>query len=319
MNTILKYNILLLVLALTLSNCKDDGESLKVYMPAATAVVNATFDISDTVTYTATIVGTDYATVSTKAGGDVTVDFKVDADKVTLFNQSMGTDYTLLPAENYTIDASGMILSGEASTQPLNIVIKNGDLILPFASYLLPISIDKVNGGAVGNTQQTTYFILTRSPALKDLPTLDRTLWTVADKSTEEPGEGGGNGLAATAIDGNWGTYWHTKWAGSEPPPPHFIVIDMGEEIVLHGVSIVDRDLKDWAHGQPKSIKVSVSTDGETFVDNGAFSLEMGTNPIQKEIRVFLPSFKSARYLKITTLSTWGETNSSAIAEIYAL
>ncbi len=317
---IIKLNkiILLLMLVLALGSCNDD-ESVQIYMPG-NAVISATFDLQDTVSYTATIVGADYPTVSVSTGSDVTVNFKVDADKVASFNQSMGSSYTLLPPDNFTFDATGIIKKGEFSTLPLNLIIKDGDQLDAFSSYLLPISIDKVDGASVGNTQQTTYFILTRSPSLENLETFDRTAWTIAGMSTEEPGEGGGNGLASTALDGNYGTYWHTKWQGGEPAPPHYITIDMGEELVVHGVALVSRNLKDWAHGQPKSVKIAVSTDGVTFTDvGGTYPVEMGTDPVQKEIRFFLSSFKAARYLKVTVLSTWGATNSSSVAEIYAL
>jgi hypothetical protein len=41
---------------------------------------------------------------------------------------------------------------------------------------------------------------------------------------------------AADAIDGNHGTFWHTKWSPMPDPMPHEIVIDMGCELELKGV-----------------------------------------------------------------------------------
>jgi hypothetical protein len=93
----------------------------------------------------------------------------------------------------------------------------------------------------------------------------------------------------------------------------------MGEEIETHGISIVDRNLGTWEHGQPKSLTVAVSTDGINFETAGSYaSVPMKSNP-QEEIRFFLSSTKIARYIKVTVTSTWGGTNSTSIAEIYAL
>jgi len=311
--------VLLLVAAIT--GCKkNNAGGTTVYMPAGNKAVSATFDITDTIAYTASLVGADYPTVSTAAAGDITVSFKVNADLVNAFNQENGTNYSILPAANYSFDASGVIAKGATATAPLKLVIKNGDQLEPFSSYLLPLSIDQVSGGQMGSMQKTTYYVITRSPALEDLPAFDRTAWAIAGYSTQEPAEGSGNGLASTAIDGNYDTYWQSQWAGSEPGPPHFITIDMGETKTIHGVSIVDRSFEgDWAtngHGQPKAMTVALSMDGVNWTDDGSFQVPI-VEP-QAEIRFFLPVFKEARYFRITVTSVWA-TNSTNIAEIYAL
>ncbi|UII18955.1 BT_3987 domain-containing protein [Fulvivirga ligni] len=313
--------ILILLVAICFTGCDEDEEP-KIYMPDAKSVVSATFDITDTVTYSVSIVGADYPTVDVSADGEITVDFKVDSDKVAEYNQSMGTDYAIMPSDNFSFDATGVIANGESMSLPLKLIIKNGEQLEAFSSYLLPITIDKVNGGKTGDVRQTTYFILTRSPALEDLPTLDRSGWTIAGFSTEEPGEGGGNGLADKILDGDYATFWHSKWAGGEAPAPHYLIIDMGEEVMVHGISIVNRDQKDSEWGQAKDFTVSLSTDGENFVSNGSFSAPTGTSsvePYQREVRFFLPSFKPARYIKITINDTWGTTITGSIAEVYAL
>jgi hypothetical protein len=320
MKPISKYVLFFLqVVIVAVSGCSDDDPAVSVYMPDGNKIVNANFDVSDTVYYTAAVVGSDYPTSSADAAHDMTVGFKVDRDKVASFNALMGTNYQLLPVENYSFDASAIIAKDNASTAPLKLIVKNGDQLQPFSSFLLPISIETVAGGTGDEIQQTTYFILTRSPAIENLPTLDRTAWTIKDMSSEEPNEGGGNGLAVASIDGNPASYWHSKWAGSEPPPPHYVTIDLGAVVELHGIAIVDRDLGDWGHGQPKSMTVHVSNDGVNFESAGTFtSVPMKSNP-PEQIRYLLSSTKNARYLKVTVTGTWGDTNSTSIAEIYAL
>lgn len=310
------------ILAGAFTACKKEADgSTTVYMPAGTKTVYTNFDQTDTVLFTASLVGADYATVAAHASNDITVNFTVNTSLIDIFNQENGTSYTLLPADNYTIESSGIIEKGKNETTGLKLVIKNGDQLAPFSSYLLPVSISEVSGGQASKWQTTTYYVITRSPALEDLPVLDRSGWTIAGYSTQEPAEGNGNGLATAAIDENWDSYWQSQWAGNEPSPPHFITIDMGASQSIHGVSIVDRAFSgDWAtdgHGQPKAITVALSQDGVNFTDNGSFLLPTASDP-QKELRFFLPVFSEARYFRVTVTSVWA-TNSTNIAEIYAL
>jgi len=320
MRSIKHIGIIFLMTAAITSCKKNNAGGTTVYMPAGNKTVSATFDVTDTILYTASLVGADYPTVATAAANDITISFSVSADLVSAFNQENGTSYSILPAANYSFEASGVISKGKTATAPLKLVIRDGDQLEPFSSYLLPISIDHVSGGQAGNMQKTTYYVITRSPALEDLPAFDRTAWTIAGYSTQEPAEGNGNGLATSAIDGDMDTYWQSQWAGSEPGPPHYITIDMGGTKTIHGVSIVDRYFEgDWAtngHGQPKAMTVALSTDGVSWTDDGSFLVPI-VEP-QAGIRFFLPVFKAARYFRITVTSVWA-TNSTNIAEIYAL
>lgn len=314
----LYYICALLALA---TGCKKNNDgNTSVYMPAGNKTVGVNFDITDTILYTASLVGADYPTVASSAGNDITISFKVNAALVNTFNQENNTSYSILPAVNYSLEATGLITKGNTTTAPLKLIIKNGDQLQPFSSYLLPISIDQVSGGQAGNMQKTTYYVITRSPSLNDLPVFDRTQWTIAGYSTQEPAEGNGNGLAKAAIDDDYDTFWQSQWAGNEPAPPHSITIDMGKTQTIHGVSIVDRDFSgDWAingHGQPKAMTVAISNDGINFTDDGSFLVPI-VEP-QAEIRFFLPVFTDARYFRITVTGVWA-TNSTNIAEIYAL
>ena len=56
----------------------------------------------------------------------------------------------------------------------------------------------------------------------------DRSKWTVLSCSDETASDGGG---MTTVIDGDNGTYWHSKWDGGNAPLPHWIIIDLGNEL----------------------------------------------------------------------------------------
>ena len=56
-----------------------------------------------------------------------------------------------------------------------------------------------------------------------------RSTWSIVSYSSEEPsGEGPPNGLAASILDGNLNTFWHSQWAARTATPPHYIIIDLG-------------------------------------------------------------------------------------------
>ncbi len=316
-------SLFLLLAGILITGCEKNDSVPSVYMPEAKDMVISTFNITDTLSYSAMLVGADYPTASVTNENNITVTFKIDNNLISSANQSLGTNYRELSANSYEFQSSGTISIGETGTPALKLIIKNGEELEAFNSYLIPISIDQVSGAQVSEFQKTTYFVATRSPSLEELETFDRTNWSIVGFSTEEPAEGGGNGLAIDVLDDDLGTYWHSQWSGGEPEPPHYITIDMGEPQTVHGISIIDRYFEgDWAtsgHGQPKAIKVSVSTDGTNWVDNGTFQVPLPpVDDPQSEIRFFLPAFQTARYLKITVTSAW-ETNSTNIAEIMAL
>jgi hypothetical protein len=60
----------------------------------------------------------------------------------------------------------------------------------------------------------------------------------LAVDSQETVGE---NGTGGNALDGNPRTYWHTQWSGQAPPPPHYIILDLGAPHTVHGLRYLPR------------------------------------------------------------------------------
>lgn len=305
--------------------CKKNTTSNNgVYLPLATKTVANVFPISDTpyvISFTACLAGADYPTVSgLSAGSNVNLTFKVDTSLVAAFNKDNGTSYSVMPQSAYTIPASATIAKGQTTTDSLQVSIKGQGILQSFTPYLLPVSIASVSGATANPYQQTIYFVLTGVADINNIAIFDRSAWKVDSVSTQEPAEGGGNGLGFDALDGDPSTYWQTKWAGGEPGPPHFIIIDMGVAQTIHGVAIMDRDFSgSWqtdGHGQPEAMTISLSTDGVNWQDDGSFS-NLPHPEGQPWLKNFLPNYIAARYLKITVTQVYG-TPSTNIAEIGA-
>jgi hypothetical protein len=332
------YISLVFLIAAMLGSCNDDGGGeVSVYMPQGDKPVATTFEISDVpyeITYTAAFAGSDYPTVPYKsASRDITVTFKSDASLVDAFNQSVGTDYLAMPEGSFSFESTTTINKGEVATPALKLIIDGKDKMVPFKAYLLPITIEQVDGAELSSVQQTTYFVLTGTSSLDDLQPFDRSQWTIAGFSSEEAnGEGPGNGHAIHAIDNDGGTFWHTQWQGGEPAPPHFITIDMNESKLVHGILIDPRD--HW-QGQPAEIKIEISEDNSTWQNGGVIpesdlmNTQYGsTDDLQHQpYKRFLPFMRTGRYIRITVLKTmpdWNDINatrpnSTHIAEIFAL
>jgi hypothetical protein len=77
---------------------------------------------------------------------------------------------------------------------------------------------------------------------------------------------------ATHAIDGNPGTFWHTGWVNSSPPPPHHITLDLGVVHDIGGYVYVPR--QGGQNGRIANYQVHYSSDATnwTLMDSGIWS-----------------------------------------------
>ncbi|GAA4904959.1 hypothetical protein GCM10025789_25230 [Tessaracoccus lubricantis] len=81
------------------------------------------------------------------------------------------------------------------------------------------------------------------------------------------------NGLAAAAIDGDRGTFWHSQWSSPVPPYPHTLTVDLGEVTDVHSLNWVPRQSS--ASGQVKDVEIRVS-DTTAFAAGPAVTATLG-------------------------------------------
>ncbi|MGL5684073.1 MAG: beta-galactosidase [Marinifilaceae bacterium] len=67
---------------------------------------------------------------------------------------------------------------------------------------------------------------------------LPKDSWQVVFTNTEEPGEG----FADQLIDGDQGSYWHSKWQGKTLGFPHRLIVDLGEIQTIKGFRVRQRN-----------------------------------------------------------------------------
>ncbi len=135
--------------------------------------------------------------------------------------------------------------------------------------------------------------------------------WRVVACDSEEPLHGN---EAAKAIDDDPSTIWHTAWATANPPHPHFIAIDLGEELELAGFTYLPR--AEGLNGTIKTYAVHVSEDGEQWgepVVVGEFA-NIANNPIEQRVAFERPM--TARFLRLEARSSAKDDPWTSAAEI---
>jgi hypothetical protein len=117
----------------------------------------------------------------------------------------------------------------------------------------------------------------------------------------------GGN-VAANAIDGDPETFWHTQWQPSVAPMPHELVIDLGGEVNLTGITYLPRqDMSNGRIGQAE-----VLADGKPVASfNGRNDGNLQTVRFKAPVR--------ARQLTLRITSEVGGNPFAAVAELDVL
>jgi len=158
------YKILLAFLVLLSMNtsCDKYDDSLlkdapyqQVYMPRAKNGDNeSAITQKDSVirfSYNAYIGGANPASTP------VMIDFGVQQELVNQYNSVHGTDYRLLPSENYSLESTNAVIPiGKRSTDSLVLTIKTNSSLKLFETYILPLSITQVAGEGTINTDLST-------------------------------------------------------------------------------------------------------------------------------------------------------------------
>ncbi len=141
---------------------------------------------------------------------------------------------------------------------------------------------------------------------------IDKSNWSVTADSQETDGEGPVDGFATAAIDNDITTYWHTEWENAQPDYPHWLAVDMKQEVVLSRVELTPRQGKTDGF---TSFDIDISNDGInwtayasnlTLVQNHtAQSFAITSNPKVRYVRIYATAGVSY-YANLAELSIYG-------------
>ncbi|WP_217178632.1 endo-alpha-N-acetylgalactosaminidase family protein [Streptomyces sp. AC495_CC817] len=129
---------------------------------------------------------------------------------------------------------------------------------------------------------------------------------TASANSEEVDGE---DGRAANMLDGDAGSFWHSRWSTSATSYPHVVTLDLGAAETVDGISYLRRGANQ--NGPIKGYQVAVSTDGQTFTDvtSGEWKNVAEWQDVDFDA-------VTARYVRVTATSSISGTQFAAIAEL---
>jgi len=140
----------------------------KVYMPRANQqVTNTALSLGGEAK---TFVYSAYLGGSSDAPSDIAVTFAARPEKVEEFNMANGTNYKLLPADNYTLEVpDAVIKAGNRKTGNHTLTVTPGNSLAMFENYILPLGITQA-GTKVNEQLGTTYYTFSVSYARGEVP-----------------------------------------------------------------------------------------------------------------------------------------------------
>lgn len=120
--------------------------------------------------------------------------------------------------------------------------------------------------------------------------------------------------VAANVLDGDPATFWHTRWEPQSDPMPHALVIDLGHQLTLRGITCLPR--QDQSNGRIAQVELLGSNDAQSW---GAAAATVRWTDSEKLQTVEFRQPIRARYLKLVAQSEVNGNPFAALAEIDVL
>lgn len=116
--------------------------------------------------------------------------------------------------------------------------------------------------------------------------------------------------LAENVLDGDPDTFWHTRWQPETDPVPHQLVIDLGKETTVRGISYLPR--QDNSNGRVAQYVIAISTDRTNWTTTAEGRFPTGT--AGQVVTFKEPSL--TRYLRFAARSELSGQPFASVAEI---
>lgn len=135
--------------------------------------------------------------------------------------------------------------------------------------------------------------------------------WKLVRFSSENAANGK---LARNAIDGDPGTWWHSRFGADAARPPHELVIDLGAEHLVRGFVCLGRQDDSW-NGALKEVEFQVGSSPDGFAAPTArVTLAKSKEPLS----VACPEVRG-RYVRLRALSEYGSGGFATLSELGVL
>ncbi len=327
-NKFSKYSFSLLIIyftaaSLCLYSCEEPSYPIenpdqysKVFMSSAgNGAISKSFSIKDN--WEKISFGAGYGGLSL-LNQPITINFEVSAGELEKYNQSNNTDYELPPTESYKLTNTLVsIQPGNAGSNYANLEV-NPLKLSGTKTYAIPVTIKSVEPAIpITDHLKTTFYLVNGFYETNPFTPLSQDAWEIEDFSDDDYDAVGGR--APFCIDGDVNTVWLSTYRrvnGWRPGHPHYVTIDMNESHLLHGVTIYGRLGANNAYLFPKNVLIQTSSDATSWNDVGTYTIAASTD--DTSATMYFPQSITSRYLKITVLSSFGNGETTAIAEVVA-
>lgn len=234
------------------------------------------------------------------AKSNIEVSCDIDNSLVKVYNENHKTDYLELDPSILVVANNKLVIKVDsvAGSSRVEVTLNKENIKnIQLGDYLIPIKLSVRSGSmAVSQKLNTIYVHLNVGNDISslDLPYADRSKWKVESVSSEETV--GENAPAKNAIDDNISTFWHTYWYEQQPKPPHWIVIDMGEEVKFAGFEYLTRST---GRGVPTALTLYVSLDNTNWTQIATYGKGELPTGGKVEVKKVLDKAYPARYFKL--------------------
>ncbi|MFA6561871.1 MAG: discoidin domain-containing protein [Verrucomicrobiia bacterium] len=155
----------------------------------------------------------------------------------------------------------------------------------------------------VAVTKDAVARLMTSWPG-SELARLDAKIWVDSEDDAHD-------NVKANAIDSDPQTFWHTQWQPTAKPMPHWLVVDLGSELALAGITYLPR--QDMANGRIAEAEIYCSNEPKKWSAPVAIA-KWGDTADRQTIRFAKPV--TARYLKLVPKSEVRGQPFAAVAEL---
>lgn len=253
---------------------------------------------------------------------DINCQFTIDNNYIDSYNSTNQTDYKPVPDDLISITNSISLPKG-TSAQLLPVEVSDIST-LPAGDYMIPVKIYKAEPFEASNGNDL--FVLTFSVTY----IIDRSNWTATASSEHSPT--GVEGPASNVLDGDPGTYWHSKWSDRDEVidnPPYELIIDTHDDNtyitkigLLKRLNYINVFKGEFFASSDNSSWISIGKFRFSWVDeNGELAEGAATEKYNKE-EYFPITPTRCRYFKIkiekSDLNPAFSDNVAHMAEVYA-
>jgi hypothetical protein len=117
--------------------------------------------------------------------------------------------------------------------------------------------------------------------------------------------------VAANFLDGDPATFWHSRWQPQNDPMPHELIIDLGRELTLRGVTCLPR--QDQSNGRIACAEVFAAERSDKW---GSPVAELRGDDTALLITVLFPQPVTARFLRLLVKSEVRDRRFASLAEL---